>query len=129
MRDEREDMEDNVSKSPLVTKSKAFAIRVVKMCKYLDEEKHEHIMRKQVVRSGTSIGANLAESQYAQSRDDFFTKITIALKEANETKYWLELLRDTDYLEPAFAKSIISDCSELIAMLVATSKSTKTRKC
>ena len=115
------------SKSPLVVKSKAFAIRIVRLCKYLDEKKHEQIMRKQIVRSGTSIGANLAESQYAQSRDDFFTKISIALKEANETLYWLELLRDTEYIDDTLAKSMIADCSELIAMLVATSKSTHRR--
>ena len=114
--------------SPLVVKSKAFAIRIVKLCKYLDEEKRENIIRKQIVRSGTSIGANLAESQYAQSRDDFFTKISVALKEANETMYWLELLRDTDYLTPEYAASMISDCNELLAMLIATSKATKYRK-
>ena len=120
-------MEEN-TKSPLVVKSKAFAVRIVKMCRWLDEVKHEKILRKQVVRSGTSIGANLAESQFAQSRDDFFTKVAIALKEANETRYWLELLRDTDYLEPDLAESMIADCSELVAMLVSTSKSTKFRR-
>ena len=74
-------------------KSEKFALRIIELYKYLREEKHEYIMSKQVMRSGTSVGANLAESEYAQSNADFVSKLSIALKEANETSYWLRLLK------------------------------------
>ena len=84
----------------LLTKSKAFALRIVRLYKYLRERK-ESVIAKQMLRSGTSIGANIAESRYAQSKSDFASKLQIALKEAAETEYWLELLRDGELVDPS----------------------------
>ena len=103
-------------------KSKRFAVRIVKLYKYLCEEKHEYVLSKQLLRSGTSIGANLAEAECAISKKDFLSKIYIALKECAETKYWLELLNETEYLTEAQFQSIFSDCEELRKMLSATTK-------
>jgi four helix bundle protein len=94
-------------------KSYKFALRIIKLYKYLTSEKKEYVLSKQVLRSGTSIGANVEEAVGGQSRKDFTAKICIAYKEARETKYWLELLRDGEYLEKAFAKSILADCTEI----------------
>ena len=106
-------------------KSFRFAIRIVKLNEYLRSVKKEHVLSKQLLRSGTSIGANVAESQQAQSRADFVSKMEIALKETSETKYWLRLLNATDYLsEPQF-NSIISDCVEIEKLLTSIIKSTK----
>ena len=111
--------------SILYTKSKAFALRIVRLYKYLREHK-ESVIAKQVLRSGTSIGANIAESRYAQSKADFASKLQIALKEAAETEYWLELLRDAELVEPCPAfDSICEDCTELIKMLTASVKTAK----
>ena len=111
--------------SILLTKSKAFALRIVRLYKHLRERK-ESVIAKQMLRSGTSIGANIAESRYAQSKSDFASKLQIALKEAAETEYWLELLRDSDLVEasPAF-DSLSSDCTELIKLLTASVKTAK----
>lgn len=103
-------------------KSKRFAVRIVKLYKYLCEEKHEYVLSKQLLRSGTSIGANLAEAECAISKKDFLSKIYIALKECAETKYWLELLNETEYLTEEQFQSIFSDCEELRKMLSATTK-------
>ena len=103
-------------------KSKRFSIRIVRLCRYLDRMKHERILSTQLLRSGTSIGANLAEARYAISRNDFSAKVYVALKEAAETSYWLELLRDTDTLTQEEFSSIHADCKELIRMLSATTK-------
>ena len=103
-------------------KSKKFAVRVVRLYQLLCEEKREYILSKQVLRSGTSIGANIAESECAISRKDFLSKIYIALKECSETLYWLELLRDTDYLTAEQAASLMQDCTELRKMLSSTTK-------
>ena len=103
-------------------KSKKFAVRVVRLYQFLCEEKREYILSKQVLRSGTSIGANIAESECAISRKDFLSKIYIALKECSETLYWLELLRDTDYLTAEQAASLMQDWTELRKMLSATTK-------
>lgn len=103
-------------------KSKAFAIRIVKRYKYLNEEKKEYILSKQLLRSGTSIGANLAESECAINRNDFLSKVYIALKETSETIYWLELLNATDFLTDNQYESIRSDAEELRRMLSATTK-------
>ena len=89
-------MENDMSKSVVKDKSFDFAVRIVKLCRYLREEKKEFVLSKQVLRSGTSIGANVAEAQKAQSRPDFNAKLNIALKEANETYYWLRLLYKTE---------------------------------
>ena len=106
-------------------KSFQFAIRIVNLYKYLRKEKKEFVLSKQMLRSGTSIGANIAESQQAQSRADFLAKLNIALKEAAETDYWLRLLHATDYMSDAEFHSVHDDCTELEKMLTAIIKSTK----
>ena len=106
-------------------KSYRFAVRVVKLCRYLQSEHKEFAMSRQLVRSGTSIGANVAESQQAQSRADFVNKLSIALKEAYETNYWLRLLKDTQYLTKEQFASIFSDCCELERLLISIIKASK----
>ena len=103
-------------------KSKLLAIRIVKLYQYLRNEKREYVMSKQLLRSGTSIGANLAEAECAISRKDFLAKVYIALKESAETKYWLELLHETDILSDMEFQSIYEDCEELRRILSATTK-------
>ena len=99
--------------SILEQKSFQFAIRIVNLCKHLRNAKEEYTLSKQLLRSGTSIGANIAEAQQAQSRADFISKLSIALKEAGETNYWLRLLFATDYLVESEYLSLHSDCREL----------------
>ena len=112
--------------SILLTKSKAFALRVVRLYKYLRERK-ESVIAKQMLRAGTSIGANIAESRYAQSKTDFASKLQIALKEAAETEFWLELLRDGELVDPSSAfDTLLADCTELIKLLTASVKTAKT---
>ena len=113
--------EENVIKE----KSVKFAIRIVEMYKYLQSEKGETVMSKQLLRSGTSIGANVSEGVYAQSRSDFISKMSIALKEAAETEYWLELLNRTGYVTEKQHNSMSEDCGEVIKLLAAIVKSTK----
>ena len=103
-------------------KSKRFAVRVVRLYKYLCEEKREYVMSKQLLQCGTSIGANLAEAECGISRKDFLTKVYIALKECVETKYWLELLFETEYLSQKQFSSIYAECEELRKMLSSTTK-------
>ena len=102
-----------------------FAVRIVKLCKLLRLDRKEYVLSKQLLRSGTSIGANVSEAQQAQSRADFLSKLNIALKEATETKYWLRLLEATDYLTEAECTSILNDCIEIEKILVASVKSMK----
>ena len=109
----------------IVLDSKAFAIRIIKLYKYLSEEKKEFVMSKQILRSGTSIGANISESIFAQSRMDFVSKMSIALKEASETKYWLDLLMETEYITKMQYESIADDISKIIGTLVNIVNSTK----
>ena len=109
----------------IVSKSMAFAIRIVNLYKYLTKEKSEYILSKQLLRSGTSIGANVKEAVRAQTKADFNTKMHIAMKEASETEYWLELLEQTDYLTKTQAESILKDCVEIIKILVAITKTVK----
>ena len=106
-------------------KSFDFAIRIVKLYKYLCDKKKEYVLSKQVLRSGTSIGANVTEAQQAQSKADFISKISIALKETTETKYWLRLLNASDYLSDNEIKSILSDCVEIEKILTTILKSSK----
>ena len=106
-------------------KSYAFAIRIVNAYKFLIENKKEFVLSKQLLRSGTAIGALVAEAIHAQSGPDFLNKMNVALKEANETKYWLALLKDTDYIEEIQYESISNDCKELVALLVSIVKSMK----
>ena len=103
-------------------KSKKFAVRIVNLYKYLCDEKREFVLSKQILRSGTSIGANLAESECAMSQKDFLSKIYIALKEANETLYWLELLYETGYLNGQVFSSLQADCEEIKKMLSSSTK-------
>ena len=95
------------------------------MARYLQEEKREYILSKQLIRAGTSIGANIVESQQAQSRADFISKLSIALKEASEANYWLRLLQATDYLSESEFSSIITDCRELEKILTSILKTTR----
>ncbi len=106
-------------------KSFCFSVRIVKLYKYLSEAKKEHVLTKQVLRSGTSIGANIAEAQQAQSTADFISKLNIALKESAETDYWLRLLNATDYLSDVEFSSLINDCREIEKMLTSIIKSSK----
>ena len=111
--------------SAIQNKSYRFAVRIVKLCRYLQAEHKEFVMSRQLMRSGTSIGANVSESQQAQSRADFVNKLNIALKESYETDYWLRLLRDTQYLTKEQFSSIFSDCCELERLLISIIKATK----
>ena len=108
----------------LAVKSEEFALRIIEIYRYLQDSRREFIMSKQLLRSGTSIGANIAESVYAQSRPDFVTKLSIALKEANETKYWLSLLKRSEYLTQENVFSLECDCTVLIRMLTSSIKTT-----
>ena len=111
--------------NPIVQKSKAFAIRIIRLYQHLTTEKREFILSKQVIRSGTSIGANVRESIRAQSTADFLAKMQISLKEADETQYWLELLKETDYISEKAADSLIADCEEIIRLIAAIVKTMK----
>ena len=102
-----------------------FALRIIKLYKYLIEEKNEHVMSKQVYRSGTSIGANIAESKTAQSDADFISKLSIALKEANETKYWLVLLHESETISDEEYNSIENDINTIIGSLIIIIKKKK----
>ena len=106
-------------------KSFRFAVRIVNLCRYLQTEQKEFILTKQLLRSGTSIGANVSESQQAQSRLDFISKLNIALKEAHETNYWLRLLHETKFLTDDEFESIITDCRELERLLISIVKTSK----
>ena len=106
-------------------RSFGFALRIVNVCKYIQSEEKEFIMTKQLLRSGTSIGANVAESEHAQSRADFCSKLNIALKEAAETDYWLRLLYAAKYLNQKEFQSIYEDCKEIERLLAAIVKTTK----
>ena len=105
-------------------KSFDFAVRTVNLYKFLVSEKQEYVLSKQLLKSGTSIGANVAEAQKAQTKPDFKTKMTIALKEANETYYWLRLLKETDYMTQKEFESMESDVRELVAILTSICKKT-----
>ena len=111
--------------SPLTVKSYNFAIRIVKMVRSIACSAKEYGMINQVFRSGTAIGALVSESIYAQSPKDFINKLHIALKECNETLYWLNLLKDTEYLQMDDYISLERDCRELLALLIASIKTTK----
>ncbi len=106
-------------------KSKEFAIRIVKLYRHLIENKNERIMSKQLLRSGTSIGANIAEAECGVSKRDFLSKMYISFKECAETKYWLDLLHSTNYLSDIEYNSIIDDCNELLKIISSITKSTK----
>ncbi|MCR5574733.1 MAG: four helix bundle protein [Bacteroidaceae bacterium] len=114
--------------SILHIKSYAFSLRIIKMYRFLLEGRKEYILSKQVLRSGTAIGALVRESEFAQSSADFINKLNIALKEANETDYWLNLLHDSDYIDDLSFNSIQDDCGELIALLISSIKTKRNNK-
>lgn len=109
----------------VMKKSYAFALRSIRVFKYLQTKKKEYILSKQLLRSGTAIGALIKEGEHAQSKADFLNKMNIALKEANETTYWLELLRDAEYLSNEESQSVLKDAEEILKLLISIVKSTK----
>ena len=106
-------------------KSYAFALRIINAYKYISQEQREFVLSKQVLRSGTSIGALVKEAEHAQSLADFVNKMNVALKEANETEYWLMLLKDSGYIDEKSYNSIHNNCSELIKLLASIVKTSK----
>ena len=106
-------------------KSRDFAIRIVNCYKYLSEQQKERVLSKQLLRCGTSSGANTRESRNAQSRPDFLSKLNVALKEADETEYWLDIIHATGYIDDAMYNSLEKDCGELIALLISIIKKLK----
>ena len=117
-----------MSENAIVEKSFEFAVRIVNLYKYLIREHKEYVMSKQLLRCGTSIGANIAEAQRGQSRADFASKMNIALKEANETSYWLKLLYRTEYLSKEQYASVIHDAQEIIGLLTAICRTANANK-
>ncbi len=114
-----------MAKSISRDKSFTFAVRIVRLSQYIRKEHREFVLSRQLLRSGTAVGALIRESEFSQSKPDYISKMSIALKEANETLYWLDLLKETGYLLEHEHRSIISDANELVAMLVATVKTAK----
>ena len=106
-------------------KSFAFAVRVVRLCQHVRQEKREYVLSKQLLRSGTAIGALIREADQAESRADFVHKMSIALKEANESEYWIQLLNETGYIDARGAESIGADLTEILKLLVAIVKKNK----
>ena len=116
---------ENEKKNIVAEKSYAFALRIVKLYKFLVSEQKEFVLSKQVLRSGTAIGALVKEAEHAQSKADFINKMNIALKEANETEYWLMLLKDSEYITESAYKSIQPDSIELVKLLASIVKTSK----
>ncbi len=114
-------MKENV----VFAKSKEFAVRIVNLYRYLQEDKKEYVMSKQLLRSGTSIGANIAESECAISEKDFLSKLYIAFKECAETQYWIDILFETSYMNAQEYESITADCTELKKLLSSITKTTR----
>ena len=114
-------MKENI----LIEKSIEFGARIVKLHRYLVKEKHEAVLSKQILRSGTSIGANINEAQYGNSKADFIAKLHIALKETAETEYWLHILEKSDYLDKKMASSMLGDCLEIKRILIASINTAK----
>jgi len=115
----------NSNENIVYIKSKAFAIEIIKLFRFLTDSKNEFILSKQLLRSGTSIGANIAESEYASSDKDFLNKLYVALKECNETIYWLELLKETGYIEKDQFQTAFFQCSEIKRILASSTKTIK----
>ena len=114
--------------SVIENKSFAFSIRIVKTYQYITKEKNEYVLSKQLLRSGTSIGANVSEAERGQTKPDFYAKMCIALKEANETHYWLRLLYETEYLTKKEFDSMENDIKELISILISICKTQEKNK-
>ena len=114
-----------MKESVLSVKSYSFALRIIKLYQSMASEKKEFVLPKQILRSGTSIGANIEESVHAQSKLDFIHKLSIAQKEACETNYWLRLLRDSDFIKPKLAESLLEDCEKLQRIFTSSIKTAK----
>ncbi len=119
--------ENIMKESILFDKSRLFAIKIINLYKEVSSEKREFVMSRQVLRSGTSIGASISEAKFAQSIPDFVSKLSISLKEANETYYWLDLLIETGYIDIDYGRSLKDECLELIRMLQASVKTSKAK--
>ena len=115
-----------MKENALREKSYQFALRIVKLYKFIHADKHEYVLSKQILRSGTSIGANVEEANQVQSKTDFIHKLCVAQKEAAETNYWLRLLRDSEFLTIKQADSLLTGCEEVQKLLTASIKTTKT---
>ncbi len=109
----------------VMMKAYAFALRIIKAYKFLYKDQREFVLSKQLLRSGTAIGALIKESEHAQSKADFINKMNVALKEANETEYWLMLLHDSEFMDDKVFSSIIADCQEIIRLLISIVKTSK----
>ena len=120
-----EKLQQSIFEDPLSQKSFSFGLRIIKLYLYLKTEHKEFVLSKQILRSGTSIGAMIQESHFAQSKADFINKLSVALKEANETRYWLYLLAESNFIQPHMLKSILPDIEDLIKMLVSSTKTAK----
>ena len=118
-----------MKENPLIDKSIAFAARIVKLHRYLTQEQKETVISKQIIRSGTSIGANINEASYGQSKADFIAKMHIALKETAETEYWIRLLRLSEYIDQPLTQSLLKDCLEIKRILIASLNTAKTKEC
>ena len=116
------------AENTIVRKSKDFAVRCVNAYKFLSEQQHEYVMSRQLLKSGTSIGANVKEAIRGQAKPDFGAKMNIALKEASETEYWIELLGETGYLDERMTESMLADCVELLRLLTSIVKTTFSEK-
>ena len=116
-----------MSESILATKSYAFALEVIKTYKNLVKEHKEYVLSKQLLKAGTAVGALLREAEFAQSKADFISKLSIALKESNETAYWISLLKDSDYLPQETASNLLDHNNELTRMLVSSIKTSKAK--
>ena len=114
-----------IMENVIVDKSYCFAVRIGKLSKYLQKQKKEYVISRQVLRSGTSIGANVNEANYGQSKADFVSKMHIALKETAETEYWLKLLTMSEYITEEMGKSLLNDCLEIKRMLIASINTAK----
>lgn len=116
----------HTSDNIIAVKSKSFALRCIRLYQHLTSARHEYVLSKQLLRSGTSIGANVKEAIRGQTKPDFGTKMNIALKEASESEYWIELLHESDYINSTEAESLLADCRELIRILTSIVKTTFT---
>ena len=120
--------DDNMKDNILIDKSIDFGARIVILHRYLVKTKHETVISKQILRSGTSIGANINEAQYGNSKADFIAKLHIALKETAETEYWLHVLEKSDYLDTNMASSVLNDCLEIKRILIASINTAKQKE-